>query len=52
MKKPNWKLIGILATVAGAGLSLITSIAEDKKMERTVEEKVDEALSKRKDKES
>lgn len=48
--KVNWKLVGLLATIASAGLSLITSKVDDKKMNETIEEKVREALSDMKDK--
>lgn len=47
----NWKAIGVIATIAGAGLSLISNIVDDKKMEETIEEKVNEALAKRENKE-
>lgn len=47
----NWKIIGIITTVAGAGLSMLSSVVEDKKMEKTIEDKVREALS-REDEES
>lgn len=47
----NWKTIGVIATIAGAGLSLISNIVDDKKMEETIEEKVNEALAKKEEKE-
>lgn len=47
MKMKDWKVIGFLATIAAAGLSLITHYVEDKKLEQTIEEKVDKALSER-----
>lgn len=43
----NWKLIGTIATIVGAGVSLISSIADDKKMEETVDRKLNEALAKK-----
>lgn len=41
----NWKFIGVLTTIAGAGLSLVSSLVEDKKMDETIELKVKEALA-------
>lgn len=40
------KLGGIVLTLAGAGISLATSMLEDKKLDAKVTEKVAEALSK------
>lgn len=51
MAKVNWKLVGILTTIAGAGLSLVSGMAEDKKMEATIEDKVEEALARREENE-
>lgn len=51
MALKNWKLIGMLVTVLGAGLSVASGIIEDKKMEETIEEKVDEALARRSEEE-
>ena len=48
----NWKVIGVLAMVGTAALSLLSDVVEEKKMEKTIEEKVDEALSKRESEES
>lgn len=39
------KIIGIAATVAGMGLSLVSSWVGDKKMEMEVQEKVNEAVN-------
>lgn len=39
------KIIGMAATVAGMGLSLVSSWVSDKKMEMEVQEKVNEALA-------
>lgn len=41
----NWKVIGMITTAIGAGLSIVTNVVEDKKMDRTIEEKVKEALA-------
>lgn len=46
MNLSAFKVIGIVATVIGAGLTLVTDWVNDKKMEEKVEEKVKEALSK------
>lgn len=47
MKKLNWTVLGLIATIAGAGISVVSAIADDKKTEEMVEEKIDEALAKR-----
>lgn len=52
MKKVNWKALGTITAFIAAGLSLVTSVVEDKKMEQTIEDKVDEALAKRDGEES
>ena len=39
------KNIGMAATIAGMGLSLVSSWISDKKMEMEVQEKVNEALA-------
>ena len=39
------KIIGMVATIAGMGLSLVSSWISDKKMEMEVQEKVNEALA-------
>lgn len=43
----NWKLIGVLATIAGAGLSLVSSKVEEEKMKAEVKRTVEEALAER-----
>lgn len=40
------KIGGVILTLAGAGISLATSMLEDKKLDAKVTEKVAEALSK------
>ena len=40
------KIGGVILTLAGAGVSLATSMLEDKKLDAKVTEKVAEALSK------
>ena len=47
MKKMNWTILGLIATIAGAGISVVASIVDDKKTEEMIEEKIDEALAKR-----
>lgn len=39
------KVIGLTATLIGLGTSLITDWCDEKKMEETVEKKVNEALA-------
>lgn len=46
-RKSKLKTIGILATIAAGVISLVSNVIEDKKMEETIEEKVNEALAKR-----
>lgn len=48
----NWKSIGLFATVLGAGLSILGSIADEKKMEETIEDRVNKAIAKREKEES
>lgn len=45
--KPNWKVIGILATIAGGVLSLISNKVEEEKMKVEVRKTVDEVLAER-----
>lgn len=46
--KLNWKALGVLTTLAGGALTLLSSLIEDKKLEEVVAEKVAEALASRK----
>lgn len=41
------KVLGIIVSVAGAALSVVSGIIEDKKLDKTVAEKVAEALTKK-----
>lgn len=45
--KNKWKALGILTTIAGGALTLLSSLIEDKKMEEVIAEKVAEALANR-----
>lgn len=47
----NWKLIGTIATIAGAGLSLVNSKVEEEKMRAEVKKTVNEVLAEREIKE-
>ena len=49
--KPNWKAIGVMATIAGGILTLLSNIADDKKMEETIKEEVNKALAERENEE-
>lgn len=49
--KPNWRLIGFLATIAGAGLTLVTNKVEEEKMKAEVKRTVDEVLAERENEE-
>ncbi len=48
------KIIGLIATVAGVGVNLLSDWVDEKKMDEKIEEKVNEALAVRakEDKES
>lgn len=46
------KAIGIATTVIGAGVSVLSSWVDDKKMEERIEERIDKALAEREQKES
>lgn len=45
MNKKVISIIGIVTTIVGAGLTLLSDWANDKKMEEKIEEKVNEALA-------
>lgn len=47
MRKKLLSLIGLVATVAGMGVNLLTSWVDDKKMDEKINEKVNEALAKK-----
>ena len=47
MSGKTLKIIGMLATVQGLGLNLAKNWIDDKKMEESVDKKVNEALAKR-----
>lgn len=41
----NWKTIGLVTTIVGGAVSVVSNIVEDRKMEALVQEKVDEAIA-------
>jgi hypothetical protein len=44
--KPNWmKIVGVLLTIAGAGVSIGNKVIDDKKLDETISKKVAEALA-------
>lgn len=45
--KPNWKVIGALATFGGMLLTLVTNKVEEEKMKTEVRKTVDEVLAER-----
>ena len=45
--KPNWKVIGILTTIAGGVLTLVSNKVEEEKMKAEVRKTVDEVLAER-----
>lgn len=48
----NWKIIGMLATVAGGVLTLISNKADEEKMKEEIRKEVKEQLSLKESKES
>ena len=46
----NWKLVGLVTTVVGAVVSVISSLAESKRQDETIARKVSEAVAKLTDK--
>lgn len=51
MKRKSIKILGTLVTVIGIGVNLITDWVNEKQMDATIEEKVNEALAKKNEKE-
>lgn len=45
MNRKIIKVIGLIATVAGVGVNLVTDWVNEKKMDEKIEEKVNEALA-------
>lgn len=45
--KPNWTVIGVLTTLVGGALTLITNKVEEEKMKAEVRRTVDEVLAER-----
>lgn len=45
------KVIGFIATLAGAGLSVLSTWVDDKKMEEKINEGIEKALAERDEKE-
>lgn len=43
----NWKLIGVLVSIGGGILSMVTSKVEEEKMKEEVRKTVDEVLAER-----
>lgn len=52
MKDRKSSLVGLLLGIAGLGLMFLQGLVEDKKTERMIEEKIDEALAERAEEES
>lgn len=51
--KSKWiKVLGLIATVAGAGATLVSDWVNEQKMNEMIDEKVNEALAKREEEES
>lgn len=45
MKKPSIKTLGVFATIAGIGLTLLNSFVSEKQTDAKIEEKVQKALA-------
>lgn len=45
MNRKMIKIIGLIATVAGVGVNLLSEWVDEKKMDEKIEEKVNEALA-------
>lgn len=43
--KPNWKVIGVLATIAGGALTLLSQFIEEKQRDEVIKEEVRKALA-------
>lgn len=43
--KPNWKVIGVLATIAGGTLTLLSQFIEEKQRDEVIKEEVRKALA-------
>lgn len=43
--KPNWKVIGVLATIAGGALTLLSQFVEEKQRDEAIKEEVRKALA-------
>lgn len=44
----NWRIVGILVTLASAGLSLVADKVNEEKMKKHIQEEVEAQLSERK----
>lgn len=47
MAKFNWKAIGLITTIAGAGLSLLSSMAEEKTRNEIIRKEIEEEFARR-----
>lgn len=45
MNRKVIKIIGIIATIAGMGINLVSDWVNEKKMDEKIEEKINEALA-------
>ena len=43
--KPNWKVIGVLATIAGGALTRLSQLIEEKQRDEVIKEEVRKALA-------
>ncbi len=43
--KPNWKVIGVLATIAGGAMTLFSQFVEEKQRDEVIKEEVRKALA-------
>lgn len=47
MAKFNWKAVGLIATIAGAGLSLVSSMADEKTRADLIKKEIEEEFARR-----
>lgn len=43
--KPNWKVIGVLATITGGAMTLLSQFVEEKQRDEVIKEEVRKALA-------
>lgn len=49
MKNTGLKIAGLLVTIAGCGLTILTNIIDDKKLDAEIDERIEIALAERRE---